>query len=179
MSMFKGKKPTHTKRSCLWGTNLNSYFWISPVRHPPFRLWVYVGCFPSPAPTPSPLSVPSHLSLWLLITVQRRDRRGHSHPHWANRLEDILGDFQQSVWKIKVSHLRKLDQSLVNELTIFSTKATNYQTLLQECSVHQIYVECSQWSKYSILRRGNGILFTSSVNMLKEYIFPRGRKSQG
>lgn len=134
----RGKKPTHRKRSCLWGTNLNSYFWISPVRHPPFWLWVYVGCSPSPALTPTPLSVPSHLSPRLWITVQRSDRRGHSHPQWANRLEDILGDVQQSVWKIKFSHLRKLDQNLTNKLTIFSTKATNYQTLFQECSVHQI-----------------------------------------
>lgn len=54
-SIFKGKKPKHTKRSCLWGTNLNSYFWISSVRHPPFWLWVNVGCSPSPAPTPLPL----------------------------------------------------------------------------------------------------------------------------
>lgn len=167
----RGKKPKHTKRSCLWGTNLNSYFWISSVQHPPFCLSVNVGCSPSPAPTPLPLIF--HPKPLVSEEWQKRTQASPLSKQSGGRPGRLPTNlFGKSSSPISGSWTRVL-------LTIFSTKATNYQTLLQECSIHQIYVECSQWSKYSILRKENGILFTSSVNMLKEYIFPRGRKSRG
>lgn len=165
LHQYSGRKTKHIQRTKLWKINLNSYLnficltscLLATGCIQNYRRWLFFRSCLLPPPLPHLQFQPTCLHGSVRVTGENRGPTEQTHS-----VQKASWEIFNHVWKIKISHLRKLDQSLTNELTIFSTKATNHQTFFVKCSVRQIYVESMQWNKSEFWKKENQILLITS-----------------